>query len=157
MTDDEIQPEEQALTLLRPAVESALTAASSGEEDAGARALALRYAELLDAAVPTRDMARAVRIVSSFLAGNLSDTTPQEREVATAWDRISSALAEHSVASDLGPKLLASLTAVGATLAGRKDKSAGAGGTVLPMKSPLEQARDEARAARAYAMGASGA
>lgn len=139
---------------LLPAVRAALAAASTKPEDAGARALAERYAALLDDAEPSKTLATAIRHVGTFLADNLGDTTPQERQVATAWDAISSALAEHSVVSDLGPKLLATLTALGATLAGRKERGAS---TSAPGASPLQAARDEVAAARERRIGSAGA
>lgn len=129
---------------ITPAVRSAVEAAGLLPQDAGARALAERYAALLDEVAPTRDIARAARIVGNFIARATGDLTEQqEREVLTAWDKLSSALAEHSVASDLGPKLLAVLIALGCTVSARGEK--GGGGKIIPLPNPLQQARDAAR------------
>jgi hypothetical protein len=139
---------------LLPAVKGALAAAKVAATDDGARALAEHYAALIDDARPERSLAKAVRVLDVVVDSAAFDTeNPQrEREIREAWDRVSSALAEHSVASDLGPKLLAALTSLGATLSGRKGE--GAGGRVVPIGvSPLQAARDAARDRRHGASG----
>lgn len=140
---------------ITPAVRSALDAAKLEPIDSGARALAERYAALLDEPAPTRDLARSIQVVGDHVMATRYDLTDQQqRELATAWAKVSSALAEHSVASDLGPKLLAALTALGCTVAARKE--AGGGGSKAPvinMPNPLQAARDAARERREHAAG----
>lgn len=84
--------------------------------DRGAVALALRYAGLLDrAALPSKYRAPLQRL--RRLVERMGDERDRE-----AFTQIADALSEHSTASDLGPKLLAVLTALGMTVAGRSAK-----------------------------------
>lgn len=132
---------------LVPEVTKALQAAQTAPEDVAAVALAVRYAELLDEAAVSQQYAEAVKLVDSALdQGNPL--------VARAWSRIVSALAEHSTASDLGPKLLAALTSLGATPAARKDAAKGGAKVVNLPASPLTALRDAARARNAASMDA---
>ena len=79
-----------------------VTAAAAGLEsddrDGAALALALTYAGLIDNAAPAGKYAAALRWLTT------SDDVP-----ATHERTILAALSAHSVASDLGPKLLAAL------------------------------------------------
>ena len=131
---------------LAPLVTTALKAAQLRPEDVAAAGLAQRYAELLDEAAVSQQYAEALRLVGEAL-----DT--RNPLVLKAWDRVQTALSEHTTASDLGPKLLATLTALGCSLAGRKALTEKGGGTVhdLP-ESPLKQLRDEARQRNAKAV-----
>lgn len=103
---------------LEAAVRAAVEAAPVRPQDAGAVALVYRYAALIDEATPTSVYARHVRNVARAL-------DQADEDAVESMRKIEDALGAHSVASDLGPKLLAALTALGLTLAGR-----GAGGKV---------------------------
>lgn len=121
--------------------------------DRATRALAIRYAELLDDAAIAEKYARAVRMVGDAVtiqSEHMGETAANQ--LLTAWTRIESALAEHTVASDLGPKLLAALTSLNMTPAARTPKVApgkgGEGGSAPAKeaeKTPLELARERAR------------
>ncbi len=131
MERDIEQPERERVL---PSVERSLAARErerSEPMDAGARSLALRYAELMDDAVPEQKWVRALRLVGDAVRERAErlPTTPAD-QLLGAWDRISGALSEHSTASDLGPKLLATLTALGCTPAGRSEKG-GKGADVI--------------------------
>lgn len=91
-------------------VEHSLAEAEHGARYAAASALAEHYAFLIDCAAPHRTYATAIRVLQKFIDNEIT-TLPyvEQRETLSAWDKITSALAEHSVASDLGPKLLAAL------------------------------------------------
>jgi hypothetical protein len=124
------------------AVASALKAARLGPVDAAAVELVRRYAQLLDAAVPLAKYREHLRVLRAAVA--------DDPAAAAAYAKVADALAEHSVASDLGPKLLAALSALGLTVAGRGSKlqgggsgDGGAGGDTL----------DELRARRARRAG----
>lgn len=98
------------------AVGQALTSRKDPDpRDGGAAALALHYAGLMDAAAPAAKYRRHLEVVSRALAGApLEEDDPEE-----ALQAIATALAEHTVASDLGPKLLAVLGGLGLTTAAR--------------------------------------
>jgi hypothetical protein len=115
------------------AVDEALRAAVLADADKGAVALARRYAALIDDAQPSAVYARHLRAVAVAL-------DPEDESAAEHFQKIGEALAAHSVASDLGPKLLAALTALGMTAAGRGVKATvkGVGGV-----SPGVAKRDE--------------
>lgn len=109
------------------AVSAALRAATDKQaRDGGAVALAKRYAALIDEATvqakyadPLKVLRRAVNECSDPHAGK-------------ALDRVEQALAAHSVASDLGPKLLEALKQMGMTVAGRPAaKEGGAPGAAV--------------------------
>jgi hypothetical protein len=87
--------------------------------DAGAVALARRYAHLIDEAALAANYGEPLRVLG------MAVHTKDERQ---ALQRITDALAAHSVASDLGPKLLAALTALGLTPAARQAKGGDSGG-----------------------------
>lgn len=128
-----------------PELERSLADAKLGALDAGAQALATRYAQLLDDAVAADKYAKSLRVLSEAVrdyAGSLMP--PQERELLAAWDQVSSALAEHSVASDLGPKLLAAMTALGLTPAGRGALKQVAPDNTGQLATPLRLLRSEA-------------
>jgi hypothetical protein len=140
------EQEEQAEPVrqpLAPAVISALAATEPKAEDGGAVALAVRYAELMDEAVAAQKYTKALRLIGAAVESRADDMLPTDaQQLMNAWDQISSALAEHSVASDLGPKLLAALTALGATVSGRA-KEAGPGGEKSDLPSPLRLVRND--------------
>jgi hypothetical protein len=133
---------------LLPVVRSSLAAASPGDFDQGAAGLAVRYAQLLDDAVVAAKYAKAMSTVGRFIdlnADNLPHTARQQ--LYDAWERITVALSEHTVASDLGPKLLAALTSLQLTPAARSQPAAPSGSKapVIPIKDPLTSAREAAQ------------
>ncbi len=158
MSDEiEQQENERERSPISPALRSSLAAAKLAPLDRGGEALALRYAELLDEAVAAQKYVSALRLVGQVIdyrVAEYNDRPGQQAmasQLSTAWDRISSALAEHSVASDLGPKLLAAMTSLNLTPAAREKKTPAAskGGEVVELPAnPLQAARDRARAAR---------
>ncbi len=133
----------QDLSAMVPALEDALKVAPRPPELAAAVALARRYARLLDAAAVDRKYVKALKVVVKALDHYVLTTrlTPvEERAVEEAGITVATALAEHSVASDLGPKFLAALAALNMTLASTKRESpGGSGGDV----SPVAEARAE--------------
>lgn len=152
MGPDEIEEPERSPVL--PGVRASLADAKLGEQDGAAAALALRYAELLDDAAVERQYTKAVERIDRVVAGaadNMSQVAGQQ--VLDSWDRIRSALAEHSTASDMGPKLLATLTALGLTPAGRAAKGSKEqpSASVSTLPSPLQVLREQARERRAGA------
>jgi hypothetical protein len=114
----------------------ALTLSKADLDDRSAAAVALskRYATLLDAAAARGTYRRPLALLAkaAALAG--------DDETLEAYAKIADALGQHSVASDLGPKLLASLAALGLTApVTGKDQRRG---------SPAGAVRDELRARR---------
>jgi hypothetical protein len=103
--------------------------------DAGVVALAKRYAHLIDEAAPAANYGEPLRVLGLVVH------TRDERQ---ALQRITDALSAHSVASDLGPKLLATLTALGLTPAARQAKGGEAGDTGVG-GTKLGDLRDAAR------------
>lgn len=114
MTDREQAEQEQSAperdTLLSQ-VEHSLVEAEHGAKYAAASALAEHYAFLIDCAAPTKAYATAIRVLQKFIDEQIMMVrpAPEQREIERAWDTVRTALAEHSVASDLGPKLLTAL------------------------------------------------
>jgi hypothetical protein len=145
-TEAEPLAEPEAPGSMLAAVRASIGAVETAREDSGAAALAERYADLMDRAEPTKQYGGWIRKVDAFLDQRLSGTVLDE-QVATAWTNIRLALAEHSVASDMGPKLLDALHKLGATPAARGEGKP-AGAPVIPMANPLEAAAREAREAR---------
>lgn len=127
------------------AVAAALGKAELQPQDGGARALARRYAVLIDEAAPLAKYEEPLRALRRAVQ-ECSDPNA-EKHLA----KIEAALSAHSVASDLGPKLLAALTALGMTAAGRNTKGA-TGGGVGPV-SPVASKLDELRARRQQRQG----
>ncbi len=105
------------------ALGTSIRAAAPAKLDTAAVALARRYAELLDNATVA---AKYVKHLDGLRAA-LDELGPAAE--LEGWrenlDRIAEALAAHSVASDLGPKLLAALTALGMTPAARRATNGG--------------------------------
>lgn len=127
------------------AVTSALQDAKPAARDAGAVALAKQYAALIDEAAPAGKYRKALDALERVAAASDDDGA------AEMLRTISTALAEHSVASDLGPKLLAALTALGLTLAGRPAVKGGGPVVGTPKRDELKERR-RARADRAAAV-----
>lgn len=126
------------------AVDAALATITDRPADAAAVALCREYARLIDNAAPASKYRKALSKVAALAARFDTDT-----DTAAALDTVAVALAEHSVASDLGPKLLAALTALGLTAAGRttgKDQPSDG-----PPRSPLDELRQRRARKRAAA------
>lgn len=102
------------------AVSAALSAATIDERDRGTAELARRYAALIDNATPASKYRAPLDELAQAI-GYAEDIEAAEK----ALDKIKDALAAHSVASDLGPKLLAALGALGLSVAGRAGKTIG--------------------------------
>lgn len=157
MSDDVEQESAEQRVLILPELERSLAALTDVPTDGAARSLALRYALLMDDAQAADKYTKALRLCGEAIASRADDMPITAGEqLMSAWDKLSSALAEHSVASDLGPKLLAALTALGMTPAGRAQKAApttpeggqAGGGKVEPIKSTLQLLRGEAATRR---------
>jgi len=127
MDEEQERPQSEALA-------SALDAVTVDDRDQAAVQLARRYAELLDEpGVPAkyRDQLRQISAAISYADNNGFETERAE----LAMEKIVTALSEQTVASDLGPKYLAALTALGMTPAGRKEK----GGEKNDPANPLDE------------------
>lgn len=116
------------------AVDASLATAPTRPEDAGTVALVRRYAALIDAATPASKYRPLLRSVRAAL-------DPGDDAAREAYVKIEDALGAHSVASDLGPKLLAALTALGMTLAGRGAAGKGGGPAVGARSTKLDELR----------------
>lgn len=122
-----------ASDLLVDAVDAALAVAPTKPEDAGAVALARRYAALIDETAPASKYREPLAVLGRAVA------VYEDPDAGKALDKIADALAAHSVASDLGPKLLAVLTALGMTTVSRGAK--GGGVDVSKQLNPLDELR----------------
>lgn len=98
--------------------------------DGGTVALAREYARLIDLAGPAAKYEEAL----AWLAGQGADDRDSDRHIRT----IRNALAAHSVASDLGPKLLAALEALQMSPRARAMAHRGEVKDV-PARNPLDQ------------------
>jgi len=101
------------------ALEQALDQAELPERSAAAVALARRYARLLDEPTPAgkyRIPINHMRKVFADFRATTNMTPTEKRGLEQAEETILTALAEHSVASDLGPKFLQVLTALNMAL-----------------------------------------
>jgi hypothetical protein len=123
------------------ALSAALRAAEADKRDVGAVALAKQYAALIDDASvlakydkPLDGLRYALDVLDRLepLVG---------ADAHEDLKKITDALAAHSVASDLGPKLLATLTQLGMTPAGR--------GVRGDARATVAKGLDELRARRA--------
>jgi hypothetical protein len=112
------------------AVNAALRSASPQSRDGGAVQLAKRYAALIDEAAP------AAKYAAALAALRIAVEECSDPDAGKHLEKIEIALAAHSVASDLGPKLLATLTALGMTAAGRGKEG---GAPVVPVASKLDE------------------
>lgn len=133
--------EQAPKTALLPALRSSLAEARGEKRDAGAEALALRYAELLDECAVEKQYVKALELVS-MAVDRYADDLPltASDQMRAAFTKISTALAEHTTASDLGPKLLAAMTALNLTPAARSEK--GKGGQVATPAAPVQTAAE---------------
>ena len=137
----------QDLSAIGPALEEALRAAQREPRLAATVALARRYARLLDEAAADRKYRKPLKILQAMAdhyQATVRLTPTDERALEEAVVLITTALGEHSVASDLGPKLLAALTALNMTLAASsKTDPRGASGDTGGEPSPAQAARAE--------------
>ena len=101
--------------LLAPALERTLQALKLGPVDDAAATLAQRYAETIDAA------AELARLADLALEELDPDNMIGRQRLAT----LAAKVGEQTVLSDLGPKLLAALTALQATPAARSRSRVG--------------------------------
>jgi hypothetical protein len=123
------------------AVAEALETAPVLPRDVAAAELARQYAALIDAAAPAAAYVRHLRALNGALIG--ADDAAKE-----AYHKIKEALAAHSVASDLGPKLLAVLTSLGMTAAGRSAKGGAPDGPKVDDQLAALRARAQQRRTR---------
>lgn len=129
---------------MRSAVDKALRTAKLPAADAGTVALVRIYAGLIDGAAPSAGLAKALETLESRIF-------PAEPAVQEAWRRVTTALSEHTVSSDLGPKLLAGLESLGLSPRARAAMKAGGKADVPPPRTggrldELRAARDRKRA-----------
>jgi len=117
------------------ASETSLAAAPLTPRDQAAAALVRRYAELID-------NAESLAAEANVLWGELD---PEDADGRRRLAKLEAAVSAHGVTSDLGPKLLAALTALGCTLAGRAAKA----GEPNRAADPALAAHDELKAKRA--------
>lgn len=108
------------------------------KRDQAAAALARRYARLIDEASPAAKYEEPLRKIAAALDRD-------DEAAADAYRKIVTALSQHSVASDLGPKLLAALAACGMTPTSRNAKNGGAGGPVVSDELGALRARAQQR------------
>jgi len=118
---------------LKTAVRASLRDVKTSEIDRGVTELALTYAGLIDEATPASKYREPLELLASVLPG--------DPKVTAALSKIVDALGRHSVASDLGPKLLATLDALGLTPRARAALTKGAGTGVQRDGSPLDELR----------------
>lgn len=116
------------------AVKVALADTTQEPKDAAARALVVQYAALIDEAAPKGTYDQALKVLAAVAKNHGGP------RVEKAFQTVADALAAHTVASDLGPKLLATLLALGMAPAGR-NKAEGGGGPVVPVASKLDELR----------------
>lgn len=121
------------------ACEMALAGADLTVRDRAAAALVRHYAALIDEPSVPSKYEKALAEFASLAKADGS------REALDALRVVAAALSEQSAASDLGPKLLAGLTALGCTLAGRGEK----GKETPRVTDPRRAAHDELKAKRA--------
>lgn len=124
--DDEAGPQSREF-------DAALTGLTIESRDRAAVQLAREYARLIDEATPASKYREPLMIITQAL--------PRDPQLELALRKIVDALGEHSVMSDLGPKLLAVLTSLGMTPAGRKAKIADDG--VQRPKGPADELREK--------------
>jgi len=142
------------------AVAAAIDAAKIRPEDRGTAELARRYAALIDQATPASKYRVPLRQLGRALDMLAASEPLAAFEAEQQLVKIVDALAAHSVMSDLGPKLLAALTALGLTpaaVAGIRKGDTPGGTPVAPPEpepeSEFERLRRE-RAERARQHGA---
>jgi hypothetical protein len=108
------------------ALEASLTTAPTLPRDVAAVELARHYAGLIDEAVPLAKYDEPLKALRRAV------TECSDPNAGKHLAKIEAALSAHSVMSDLGPKLLATLTALGMTAAGRSAKGGAPDGPRVP-------------------------
>ena len=116
--------------MLSQVVTDALAAQPAENRDAATAELARTYARLIDAAAPAAKYTAAL----DWLAHQGAEDRDADKHIRT----ITAALAAHSVASDLGPKLLAALEALQMSPRARSAVQRG-GSDDKPSVNPLDQ------------------
>lgn len=106
---------------VRRALLASLRAVTVDPRDGATVALAKRLASLIDESAPLSSYTEPLLTLERLVRAE------GDAEQQRAFRRLRDALGQHSVASDLGPKYLAALTALGLTPAARGAKG-GAGG-----------------------------
>lgn len=107
---------------------AAIPEAAKDKRDEAALQLARRYAALIDNAAPGKVYARHLRALREMQATmRVENIEVFGIDTDKAIEEIEVALAAHTVASDLGPKLLAALTALGLTPVARGVAAEGKG------------------------------
>jgi hypothetical protein len=125
---------------MREAVAEALAGRTKPDpRDGAAAALALRYAGLMDDPMPAGKYRRPLEVLARTVAG----VPFEEDDPGEALQVIAQALAEQTVASDLGPKLLATLAGLGLTTVSRGEQREG--GKSAPSIDPLTRLKEERR------------
>lgn len=104
--------------LIAPEVASTLAVLKVAPEDAGVARLARRYAQVIDDAA----------LVAAELQEVYADVDPDDEATFKRIAALAARVGAQAVLSDLGPKLLAALDALGATPRARKAPKGGAGG-----------------------------
>lgn len=133
--------------LIKTALDKALKIAEIPPESGATVALSRKYAGLLDEAAPNAKYRKALELMDQVFQYYLGVTGPrltpvQERAIEDARIMITVALGEHSVASDLGPKYLAVLAALGLTVKAAMSEGGSTG------ERPLQSERQEAQRLR---------
>jgi hypothetical protein len=141
---------------ISPALEEALNGAQIPPTGAAAVALARRYAALLDEPAPAAKYRRHLRVLAAAakVAMEQARTDRDETAIAEMVEAVTTALAEHSVASDLGPKLLATLQGLGMVLPAVKAPTSDGPATAATSARDELKARRATRADRAKAVDA---
>jgi hypothetical protein len=130
------------VTMLHQVVTEALAAQPPDARDKAAAELALTYARLIDDAAPAAKYAAALRWLDGLETTAAAEKYP---------DLIAAALSAHTVASDLGPKLLAALESLQMSPRARSAVQKGSTGD-QPSANPLDQLA-ERRAGRSRPAG----
>jgi hypothetical protein len=132
------------------ALEGALTSANVPAQSAGAVALARRYARLLDEPAVNakyRTPLDHLQKVFRHYRATVRLTPTEERGLDSAEATLTVALGEHSVASDLGPKLASILKELNLTLPAAAAPARPEAPSVQPL-IPLDAERAEAQRLR---------
>lgn len=131
---------------IESALEASLKISKVPRESAAIVALTRKYARLLDAPAAAAKYRKPLALLETIAAYYLDAqrlSPVDRRAVEDAVHTITTALGEHSVASDLGPKLLAALTSLGMTLPATGDGTVPSGGGTAT--DDLEQLRRQRR------------
>lgn len=121
---------------------AARTASGADPRDVAGEALALAYARLIDEPAPAGKYADAVEWLREFARES------GQRDVQRHVKTIVIALAEHTVMSDLGPKLQSTLDAMKLTPKARAQGKGTADAPASPERTRLDELRAERRRQR---------